>query len=268
MIIKSTVNHSPSLKSYTKHWLKRSYNSIPSAFAKPLCSDTLFTFIVGCGHSGTTLMAAKLSIHSEIMGIGRETNVLSLGANSLLTIRSIAQEWDYFSEYHGHSCVLEKTPKHVYSYTNVQKIIPNNKFIVMIRNPLDTIASLYKRFKDLDFCINRWIYDNREAIKLLKKPNVLFIKYEDFTENPEKKLKEVIKFIGYEYETDMLNSEKTMYNKTSQADNMKIREQQVSKPIKPNNGGWKKVFDQNQASKIMRDVSEISDKLGYSTTVN
>lgn len=268
MIIKSIVNHKPNLKTYTKIWLKIAYNSIPSAFSKPLNSDTLFTFIVGCGHSGTTLMAAKLSIHSEIMGIGRETNALSLGTNSYLSIRSIATEWDYFSEFYGHSCVLEKTPKHIYSYNRAQKIIPNNKFIVMTRNPLDTIASLYKRFHDLDFCIERWIYDNNEVIKLLGKPNTTLVKYEDFTENPEKTLKEVLHFLGYEYEEKTLSSEDTMYSKTSQADNMKIREQQVSKPIKPNNGGWKQVFDQNQASKIMRDVSKISDKLGYSTTVN
>lgn len=266
MIVKSTVGHNVGIGVYTKHWLRRCYNAFPSVFAKPMDSNKLFTFVVGCGHSGTTLMAAKLSNHSAIMGIGRETNVFSLGNHSLLSVKAIAQEWDYFSSFYGYSCVLEKTPKHIYAYRNIQKIIPNNKFVVMIRNPLDTIASLYKRFENLEFCVERWVYDNAEAINFLGKENVLFVRYEDFTQSPETALREVIEFLGYEYEESVLSSEDTVYSKTPQKDNMRLREAQVGKPVKPNNGGWEKVFDKEQAASIMSKVGRISEQLGYKRT--
>lgn len=267
MIIKSVVFHKVNLSSYAKHWAKRSYNALPSYFVKPLASDTLFTFVAGCGHSGTTLMAAKLANHSEVMGIGRETNVVAPGIHSLNSVKAIASEWKYFSESLGHSCVLEKTPKHVYSYHRVQKVIPNNKFIIMIRNPLDTIASLYQRFGDVDFCVERWIFDNKEAINISCEKNVLLVRYEELTEAPEKKIGEVLQFLGLDYEDSILSSEDTIYNRVLQEDNMKIRQEQVSKPITPNNGGWNKVFSQTEAKNIMVKVEDIAEKLGYTDSL-
>ena len=263
MIIKSLVKHNVSKGKYIEHYIKKGYNSLPSYFSKPLEIDTLFVFIAGCGHSGTTLLAAKLSNHSAILGIGRETGILSPGRNSITAIKAVLSEWNYFSQIHGHTCILEKTPKHIYAYQQVQSVLPNNKFIIMLRNPLDTIASLFKRFGDLEFCIDRWIYDNSEALALQKNSNVIYIKYEDLTNNSEDTLIKALEFLGYEYEENVLGSEETIYNKSPQKRNMKLREEQVSRPIRPNMGGWKKVFDVDQAKYILSRVENISKKLNY-----
>ncbi|HAR09881.1 MAG: hypothetical protein CL809_17025 [Cobetia sp.] len=264
MIIKSLVKHKVTRGKYVEHYIKKGYNALPSYFSKPLETDTLFTFIVGCGHSGTTLMAAKLSNHTDILGIGRETGVLSQGRHSLSSIKAILREWNYFAESYGQSCVLEKTPKHIYSYERVQKVLTNNKFIVMTRNPLDTIASLYKRFGDIEYCIDRWNYDNSKALELQNKKNVLFVKYEELTEEPEKVLKAALNFLGYTYNNSILEPKDTIYSKTSQKRNMKVREEQVSQSIKPNKDGWKKIFNKEQSIYIMSRVREVSSKLGYS----
>lgn len=264
MIIKSLVKHKVTLGKYAEHYIKKGYNALPSYFSKPLKTDTSFTFIVGCGHSGTTLMAAKLSNHTAILGIGRETGVLSQGRHSLSSIKAILREWDYFAEFYGHSCILEKTPKHIYSYERVQKVLTKNKFIVMTRNPLDTIASLYKRFGDIEYCIERWNYDNSKALELRNKNNVLFVKYEELTEDPEKTLNTTLHFLGYDYESSILETEDTIYNKTSQKRNMKVREEQVSQAIKPNRDGWKKILNKEQSAYIMSRVREVSSTLGYS----
>lgn len=267
MIVKSMVSHKVNLSGYVKYWAKRSYNALPGYFVKPLDSDALFGFVAGCGHSGTTLMAAKLANHSEIMGIGRETNVLVPGIHSLYSLKAIASEWEYFSESMGCSCVLEKSPKHVYSYHRVQRVIPKNKFIIMIRNPLDTIASLYNRFGDVDFCVERWILDNKEVVNIAGENNVLIVKYEELTEAPEKKIREALGFLGFGYEDSVLSSYHTIYSGVSQKDNMKIRQEQVNKPIRPNNGGWEKVFSQLEAKKIMVKVQETAEKLGYKDSI-
>lgn len=265
MIIKSLVKHKVTSGKYVEHYIKKGYNALPSYFSKPLETDILFTFIVGCGHSGTTLMAAKLSNHTDILGIGRETGVLTQGRHSLSSIKAILREWDYFAESYGHSCVLEKTPKHVYSYGRVQKVLKKNKFIIMTRNPLDTIASLYKRFGDIEYCIDRWNYDNSKALELQNKKNVLLVKYEDLTEEPKKTLTATLSFLGYTYDNSILESKGTIYSKTSQKRNMKVREEQVSQSIKPNRDGWKKTFNKEQSIYIMSRVREVSIKLGYST---
>lgn len=263
MIVKSAVRHNVNVFGFCKHWTKRAYNAIPSAFVEPLDSETLFVFVAGCGHSGTTLMAAKLSNHSSIMGIGKETEVFTPGDYSLPAVKAVADQWRYFAEFNGRGCVLEKTPKHVYAYEAVQKVLPNNKFLIMTRNPLDTIASLYKRFGDLDFCIERWVFDNQEALRHRHRKNVLFVKYEDFTKSPERKLTEITRFLGLEHEPSLLESNESVYSRTRQADNMRLREEQVSKPIKPNLGGWRKVFDDKQASEIVNRVMDTAVALGY-----
>lgn len=263
MIIRSSVAHNVSFFVFCKHWLKRVYNSLPSVFIKPLESETLFVFVVGCGHSGTTLMAAKLSNHPAVMGIGRETGVLAPGNHSLFGVRAIMNEWSYFSEFHQRTCVLEKTPKHIHSYERAQKITRNNKFVIMIRNPLDTIASLYKRFGDLEFCIERWVIDNQEALKHKHKENVIIVKYEDFTEEPEKIAVEITSFLGIGYDPLIIEDNSSIYEKVKQKDNMSLRKEQVSKPINPNTGGWKKVFDNEQASKIVNRTAKLAEDLGY-----
>lgn len=263
MIIKTRVEHKSTLIDYSKYLFKVFYYALPSIKFTPTEYKSSFYFIVGCGHSGTTLLASKLSNHPDILGIGRETGVMQVGNNSLYSIRSILNEWDYFAEYENKKAVLEKTPKHVYSYQRIQRVAPNSKVIVMIRNPLDTIASLYKRFGDVEFSIDRWIYDNEEALKLKNKDNVLFVKYEDFTRSPESEINRILDFLELNHSSDVLGLTESVFNRTMQEGNMKLRQEQVNKPIKPNEGGWVKVFSEDEAKKIIDRVKPLAARLDY-----
>lgn len=265
MIVKSSVIHKVKFPYFLKHWVRRVYNCLPSGFLSPINSDICFVFVVGCGHSGTTLIASKLSNHSEILGIGRETNALILGAQSGFGVKAIAEEWSYFTEFLGKRMLLEKTPKHIYSYSLVQKYIPRNKFVVVVRNPLDTIASLYKRFGDINLCVDRWIYDNSEAARLRSNNNVFVVKYEDFVSDPESSIESVFLFLDVKSELGVLSGGPSIYSKTRQESNMKLREYQVSKPIESNLGGWKKVFDKDQALEIWSKVSGLASVFGYNS---
>lgn len=263
MRIKYIVDHNVSFPVFFKYWGKRCYNAIPSIALKPLDSRIKFIFVVGCGHSGTTLMAAKLSNHPSIMGIGRETGVLIPGTHSWLGIKGIANEWSYFAGANGFEFVLEKTPKHIYSYKCVQKIFPYNKFIVMIRNPLDTISSLYDRFGDLRFSIERWVIDNKEALRLKGKDNVMLVKYEDFTTDPKGVLRNLCDFIGVTYENNMLESSGSVYDMIDQTKNMALRQKQVKEKVRPNIDRWRKNLSENQAKLIMAEVGDLANSLGY-----
>ena len=264
MIIKSLVDHRVTVHRFMKEMFKRIYYSVPSFFFRPEESPVGIFFVSGCGHSGTTLMAAKLSNHPDILGVGRETSAMLPGRNSLYGMRAITNEWKYFAESYGFNFVLEKTPKHLYAYDAIQKVVPSNKFVVMVRNPLDTIASLSKRFNDLDFSIERWIFDNKQALHIGQNDNVLFVRYEDFTNSPESTLKGVTEFLGVPYRSEMLEETGSVYDGIRQSqENMRLRQEQVAKPIRPNEGGWKKVFSEQEAKDIIKKLGDLPNRLGY-----
>lgn len=263
MIIKSRIIHNVSLKKFLQHQLKCSYYAIPSFAFEPEINEIPICFVVGCGHSGTTLLAAKLGNHPEILAIGRETGALLPGNNSLFGAKKILDEWAYFAEKEGKRVILEKTPKHVFSYNRVQKLAPNNKYIAITRNPLDTIASLYKRFHDLELSTERWIFDNTELINIRDKANVTVIQYEQLTRNPEETFKSILSFIDLDYHESVLEKKSSIYSKTSQEGNMKLRQHQVEQPIKPNEGGWRKILNDRQYEYVQKRVKNIASQLSY-----
>ena len=263
MIIKGRLYHKVSFAYFCVHSIVRFYNAIPSLFYTPVVNEVSFFFVVGCGHSGTTLMAAKLGNHPDVMGLGRETGVMLPGKYSLLGMSAVANEWQYFAESLGCQCVLEKTPKHIHSYDAVQKVVPNNRFVVMLRNPLDNIASLHKRFNDLDYAVTRWMMDNEEALRINAHENVMLVRYEELTRTPAEVLREVSGFLGIEYSDGMLEGRGSIYDHVRQPENMKVRQEQVAQPIRPNDGGWKKVFSREEARKILQRLGTLPEQLGY-----
>ena len=112
--------------------------------------------------------------------------------------------------------------------------------------------------------IERWIFDNTEALKLEGKKNVMLVKYEEFTHAPEQTLKSITDFLKLGYEAELLESTDSIYSQTRQKGNMKIRQEQVGMPVRPNDGGWRKVFDDEEVDKIIKKVDGLAKKLGYS----
>ncbi|HWV57097.1 MAG TPA: hypothetical protein VNZ57_06465 [Longimicrobiales bacterium] len=66
------------------------------------------TFIVGCGHSGTSLMLAVLRYHSSIYAIPRETN-FAYASNPMAAMK----RFDMRTVVAGKSRWVEKTPRHI-----------------------------------------------------------------------------------------------------------------------------------------------------------
>src|SRR6218665_2266888 len=98
MRIKSRVDHNCGVKGYLKYSLKEAYFSLPDMFFTVRENRVPVCFVVGCGHSGTTLLAAKLGNHRDILGIGRETGILVASDGSLQEARRVIDEWQYFAE--------------------------------------------------------------------------------------------------------------------------------------------------------------------------
>lgn len=238
------------------------WNSVPNRFILPFNADVDYVFVCGCGHSGTTLTAARIGNHSQSFLIGRETGQLMAPAG-LFTIRRVLQEWAYFTEANGKKFVVEKTPKHIYSVKNILRILPNAKFIINVRNPHDNIASLFKRFGCLEFAIRRYTEDTSEAIKLSKSVGVLIVKYEDVTSNPKAGFERIFEHIGYPWQDQILSPGAGNYGMTTQRGNMLMRSEEIGEEISPKVGTWNHILSDKQRLEIDKKTGWISSQLGY-----
>lgn len=232
----------------------------------PIVRGRMFLFVCGCGHSGTTVLASRLGNHSRALLIGRETNVfnpLYNPANGAFATRSILCEWDYFAEAAGKDFVVEKTPKHIHSLRRIWRVAPNAKIIIMKRNPLDNIASLYSRFGNFEASVQRWIVDNREVVKFKTDSRVRIVSYEALTEDPQSQLEQLLSFIGLPPAPEIMNPSSTSYDLVPQEGNMAIRAAQVRAPIRPNTGAWKSILTTDQVKEVLRRTRNIAEQLDY-----
>ena len=121
-----------------------------------------YIFIIGCGHSGTTLLNKIIGNHMNVLGFNYETKLfLSDDQN---TIKKL-DEYEQKRKYREKKYIVEKTPVHVYCIDKMYKYIKNPKIIVMVRDGRDAICSLKKRYGSFKKAKNRWINDNFEWIR-------------------------------------------------------------------------------------------------------
>lgn len=243
------------------------WNAAPDRFVNPFISEIRFGFICGCGHSGTTLISAKLGAHSAALLIGRETNAFSPVFGAYCSRRIVA-EWVYFAEAMNKDLIIEKTPKHIQSVAKIRRLLPDSKILVTLRNPLDNIASLHYRFGNLEGAISRWLVDNRRVLELLGQDHVQVVRFEDLTTDPAMQLRKCLDFFGLDWEPGLLELTESGYDLIQQKGNMAIRTEQVRKPITRNIGGWNNIFTAPEAEKVVRKTKKLADALGYPDPFN
>ncbi|MFZ2267596.1 MAG: sulfotransferase [Azonexus sp.] len=243
--------------------LKVLINGISDIFAKPVLTKISTCFVAGCGHSGTTLVAAKLGNSKECFLLGRETNNFS-PVRGLYCAREVAYEWVSFAEGAKKKVLLEKTPKHIHSIERIRKIFPEARFILMVRNPLDNCASLFLRFGDLNFSIERWNIDNAKILRYLNDPGVKVVRYEDLTESPGIVLKQLADFVGMHWDESNLEAADNPYAKIEHEDtNMRLRAEQVGEQVRKNSGKWQLAFSDHQAEMVLNKTKWVAERLGY-----
>jgi hypothetical protein len=108
---------------------------------------------------------------------------------------------------------LEKTPSHLERIETIEKHIPDAKFIHLVRNGVDTVASLYAvthdhpqnwgGVRDLDTCIDRWIRSVRLTARWCFEPNHTVAHYATLVDNPDLTLRLLCRFLGISFEPSM-----------------------------------------------------------------
>jgi hypothetical protein len=202
-----------------------------------------FIFIIGCGHSGTTILNKIIGNHKDIYGIPNETYLFMKKNNDIINILT---NFNNNKIKLNKKYVCEKTPNHVYHINKMYHYTKNPKIIVITRDGRDVISSLKKRFGNLEFSVNRWINDNNEWLNNPNKNDFYILKYEDFISNKNEALLKICNFLEIEYYDEIFNYEKnkielpeSFYNGLiNNNKHYKLREYQINKDIYDGSKRW------------------------------
>lgn len=262
-IIKHKVRHRVGTREFLKHRLRAFISTIRNVGIEKVSSDISHSFIFGCGHSGTTLLSSRLGLAQDVMLIDKETSAYLPGRRLAATRRQVIA-WQHEAASLGCSVILEKTPKHVHGWTQISRLHPDARFIGIVRNPLDNVASLYKRFHDLDLSCERYVIDNGALWTLARERRGIVLNYEDLTERPKETLSKALQWLGCPWD-DAILGESTLYKATEHSKaNQRRRFAQVAQPISPNSGGYKKVLSPSQIEQVLKATSQTAQLFGYS----
>ncbi len=203
-------------------------------------------FIVGCGHSGTSLLLAILGTHSKICAIPCESN-LAFSQNTEPKLKS----FDRHALTYGKSRWVEKTPKHITCIGRVLEICPGAKVLLILRDGRDVAYSIRNRTGSIEEGIKRWVDDNRAGREFWGHPSVYVVKYEDLITNFEATVSRILDFLDEEYENEIKEYYKTpkyYYSNRIErpqtalgGNHGQYRNWQINQPLFDGRGRWKQM---------------------------
>lgn len=177
--------------------IKKIYTKILYRFFNRKKSLKSPSFIVGCGHSGSSLLLSILASHPNIWSISNETNMF-FEKNNYKIFRKI-QKLNIETLKNKKLFWVEKTPKHITCIENILSLIPDAKIIIIVRDGRDVAYSHMKRGSSLEEGMNRWINDNLAARPFYNNKNIYLLKYESIIENFFFSIKNLLAFLNEPY---------------------------------------------------------------------
>lgn len=159
------------------------------------------TFIVGCGHSGTSLLLAVLGEHPNIFAVPGESRI-ALQNDSEFFLRKM-EIFNKMAIKAGKNRWVEKTPSHIRHIGKILNWEPKSKLILIVRDGRDVAFSIKQRTGNIKTGIRRWVSDNLVGKQYWKHPQVYVIRYEDIITDFVNSLTELLKFLGEDYSSSM-----------------------------------------------------------------
>lgn len=258
----STTNYF-SLQKWLKQELLQLYFTPLNFSTSPLSLNITTAFVCGCGHTGTTLIASRLGKHPDAFFIPRETYLFRRG-QSYITIKEILKEWRCFALLANKKLILEKTPKHIHRLSAITAVLPSAKLIIVKRNPIATVASLYRRFGNLDVAIDRYRSDGRATLEATHRENSCVVAFEEFTEDPVRELRRVFNFLHLDWFDDLTNGGGAPWAGLGDEPEIDhIRSAQTRQPITKRPDSWKEILTKDQIERVYSALKDIGTQLGY-----
>ncbi len=235
-------------------------------------------FIVGCGHSGTSIMLSLLDNHESIQVIPNETGIFFKKKRE---VKNFFREKTKLAKLENKKALVEKTPKHVEKIDFIINTYPDAKIIVMVRDGRDVACSIKERTGNFEEGVSRWISSNEKAYEFINNDNVEFIKLEDLVANPMDTMKFIFDFININFDNKILskqgNEVKTFYDRgkitKSEIDtleshsherHMKNRNWQINQGLFKTTRRWDKDMSEEELVYFFKHAEEYFFKYGYS----
>lgn len=164
-----------------------------------ILSKKEFVFIISSQRSGSTLLKSLLANAPDVSHLP-EIPIQKYGKWNTWQLKTLSSR----------RIIVLKKPSFANQF-DYPKLPPvsNQKIILLIRNPHDTLLSVYRMFEkiDKDFTKNwdyrkllteYWLptYESIRTKQIKEQPNTFLVKYEDLIKEPINMTKELFQFIG------------------------------------------------------------------------
>ncbi|MEQ9001306.1 MAG: sulfotransferase [Coleofasciculus sp. B1-GNL1-01] len=243
-------------------------------------------FVFGAPRSGTTLMKLILGAHPNLSSFGYETGLFMYRdiygftyegfttkdiAYLIGQSQDIVQFYDKFTQQitqqTGGQRFIEKTPQHVLRLKFLLKHFPNAKFINMFRDGRDGYCSArhhqnVPQGKSIVRYASYWKKCVNARLRQGDNENILDVKYEDLTTKPEQVVRQIMDFIGEEYDSRQINPQYYSQNTITQDTRQEFRK--LSKSIdQSSQGRWKKELTESEIKQFHEIAGRELQILGY-----
>jgi hypothetical protein len=276
------------LEKYYKNRLREDFPSICWGWnlttRKRVCPQSPFAFIVGAPNSGTTLLFRILLEHPEIWGIFEESRLFTT-CHSDREILATLFNWEHQTRQSGKSLILEKTPAHIGYWTRIHSLVPNHKFLFLLRDGRDNVASSVASYKrSHEEMTQVWIDAllEYETINRAFTEDVWLVHLKNLQQKPEQTMIDVLKFLGLRYSDKILSLILSYHERprrfaglsndvplekpetiTNVAAHNQLRCYQVNQPIQADTSRWQTEFPYEKYPKLHEKMAPWLIKYGY-----
>lgn len=232
-----------------------------------------YIFVVGCGHSGTSLVTAMLGAHPAVYAIPFETAAF-MGDRSDSDARAVIENALRKMDKPAKR-ICEKTPTHVHQADRIRETFPGSRFIICLRDPRDVVCSIKRRMNNTQEGISRWKRDNTVAMRLMEREDCFALHYESLVNDPEALLARLCSFLQLEYDPAMMDywqDDRNWFHAPEQRDtdgshgvNHTIRRNwQIHQPLMTNRiGVWQSELTADELTEIKKQLRELAAAAGY-----
>ncbi len=242
-----------------------------------MTTDHTPAFVVGCRHSGTSILLRILGAHSRLCAIPFESRFALKWPAPCDNSRQFFIHCDYYTERMGKVRWIEKTPDHILQLKEILDYFPKAKIFLVLRDGRDVACSIRNRTGSLEEGVNFWVNCNRAGQPFWKHHQVQVVRYERLVAEPENTVREAVGFLGEKFEDSLLRyHETTKYFLSTRVDKppnsfggnmMPYRNWQINQPLFDGRGKWQALSLEDK-NLIKQKAGEMLIEYGYATDLH